>query len=422
MVAGASKGSQIQEWRRNWPVALAAAGGMSMSVIHVYWMGAFVAPIEAELKWSRADIASGLTLLTIVGALLHPLVGRAVDRWGPRAVAIPGLILYWIGLTSLSLVTSSLVSWWLLWIFAGIGSTTTKPTVWVAAVASTFRASRGLALAIALSGMAISSSLIPLCTTYYISHIGWRGAFAAVASTWGVIVLPLVVLMFRTKPEHAAVPDQPAPPPQDLAGLTVREGLLSSAFIRLAVVAVVTTLVIPTTVINLIPILSQKGFSREMAAGMGALIGIASVAGRLLSGILLDRFDPRFIGAFSLLPPVVALLLLIGCAGSPLFAMLAIVILGFSLGSEIDVITYMLSRAMGLRHFGFFMAIITTCWTIATGSGPLIAASVYDWTGSYDAFLTACIPAIILCSLLLFTIRAPAVLAEPVAGEAQLAL
>ena len=378
---------------------------MSMSVTHVYGIGAFFSPIEDEFGWSRANIASGLTVLTVIGAVFHPLVGRAIDRFGPRPVAIPGLLLYWAGLSSLSFVNSSLFTWWLLWALAGIGATCVKPTVWIAAVTSAFRVSRGVALAIALSGMAVSSSLLPIAATYSISRFGWHGALIALPAMWGVVVVPIVIWLFRSRSYQEPdieTKEQPIP-----GGLSVREGLRSAVFIKLAIVAIVATLIIPTTVVNLIPIVTSKGFGREAAAGMAALIGIASIAGRLLSGFLLDRFDARWIGAISLLLPMFAMALLLAGSGSAPMLMVAIFILGFALGAEVDVVVYLLSRFMGLKNFGFFMSVITTCWTIATGSGPVVASAIYDATGSYDIFLVSCIPGAILSSFLLATLGSP---------------
>ncbi len=396
----------IGEWRQNWPIVLSAGLGMSMSVIHVYALGAFYGPIEQDFGWSRAQIASAYVVMTVIGAILHPFIGRAIDRAGTRLVAIPGLLIYAVGMASISFATPSLTTWWLLWAVVGFGATFVQATVWVTAVTAAFSKSRGLALAISLSGMALTSSLAPVIATFLISRLGWNGAFAALPAIWGAFTLPAVFLLFRSHKSKSASQNAPSDEPVllELGGLSIREGFRSLPFLKLLLVAVISTLVIPNTVMNLIPIVTLKGFTREEAAGMAALIGMASIVGRLISGVLLDRFDARLIGAFSLLAPALTMLILLSGYDSAPVLMIAILILGFALGAEIDVVIFLLSRYVGQKNFGFFMATVTTLWTISTGTGPMLASAVYDKTGSYDWFLMFCIPGAIMASLLIATI------------------
>ena len=122
------------EWRRGWPLVLASASGISLTAIHIYSTGLFFEPLEAEFGWTRTQLASGLTLVSIVGVLFSPVAGFLVDRWNARRVALPGVIVYTGGVMALSLATPSIASWRLLWIFVAIGSLLLKPTVWSAAV------------------------------------------------------------------------------------------------------------------------------------------------------------------------------------------------------------------------------------------------------------------------------------------------
>ena len=77
--------SAAQEWRRSWTVVLAGALGFALSSVTTYSLGPFIAPLEAEFGWSRAEIASGMTLYAILGIVLAPLAGAVIDRLGARA-------------------------------------------------------------------------------------------------------------------------------------------------------------------------------------------------------------------------------------------------------------------------------------------------------------------------------------------------
>src|SRR5687767_5218164 len=116
-----SSGPQ-SEWRQGWTLVLASLAGMSLGALMPYTMGLFVAPLQAELGWSRSTIMSGLTVNAVMGALLAPFVGAMIDRFGPRKIAIPGLLVFCIAFALLSTVTPSPIHWWSLWLAIGLGA------------------------------------------------------------------------------------------------------------------------------------------------------------------------------------------------------------------------------------------------------------------------------------------------------------
>ena len=59
--------SALAEWRRHWPLVMAGALGYSMIGLQTYAIGPFVAPLEAEFGWSRAEVMLGLTLSNLLG-------------------------------------------------------------------------------------------------------------------------------------------------------------------------------------------------------------------------------------------------------------------------------------------------------------------------------------------------------------------
>ncbi len=163
------------EWRMHWPVVAASMAGIGMASLHVYSIGAFIAPIEAEYGWRRAQITAAMTLVTVIGAIFSPFVGMVIDRTGTRRIAIPGAMLFLGGFALLSFV-NSLWSWWALWLLLSVGALAGKPMVWTVAVASLFSRHCGLALAVMLYGTAVCSSAVPLLSTSLIEAFGWRTA------------------------------------------------------------------------------------------------------------------------------------------------------------------------------------------------------------------------------------------------------
>ena len=398
-----------QEWRRNWTVVFAAALGFALSSVTIYSLGPFIAPLEAEFGWSRAQIASGMTIYSICGIVLTPLAGVVIDQLGPRRVGLFAIMSFGITFCALSLTTASLAVWIALWFLLSFASAPMKPTTWTAGVSGVFDKGRGLAISVMLCGAALSSTLTPIYATWLIDAYGWRTAYVAMMATFVAVVFPVVYLFFTSAVDRVRVAARSgeatdAEPAAVLAGVDWREGLLSWKFARLGGAAFVATLVIISFVSNMIPIFSDAGISRGQAAGIAGLVGISTVVGRLLGGYLLDRINGAIVGGVSLLVPVVSSLLILAIPGSVPVASAAVLILGLSLGAELDCVAYLTTRHFGMKNFGTIFGLISGILAFATGLGPFFVNLGYDLTGGYTIALKAYVPLALLASALFFSL------------------
>ena len=82
------------EWARSWYIALLSTLGIAVSVMHTYTLGALMPAIHAATGWTRSQISTGPILVSITGIIGAPFLGAAIDRYGTRRVALPGLVLY----------------------------------------------------------------------------------------------------------------------------------------------------------------------------------------------------------------------------------------------------------------------------------------------------------------------------------------
>ncbi|MCB2049184.1 MAG: MFS transporter [Novosphingobium sp.] len=394
-----------QEWRRSWTVVLAGALGFALSSVTIYSLGPFIAPLEAEFGWSRAQIASGMTLYSILGILLTPLAGVVIDKVGPRRVGLVAIILYAITFSFLSLATASLLFWLFLWFVLSLASAPMKPTTWTAGVSSVFDKGRGLAISVMLCGAALSSTLTPIYAIWLIDNYGWRVAYLALIWTFVAVVFPVVFLFFSSAADRVRMAGPSDRQKADeLAGVDWREGLLSWKFARLGAAAFVTTLVIISFVSNLIPLFSSQGISRGQAAGIAGLAGMSTVVGRLVGGYLLDRINGSIVGGVSLLVPAISAVLILAYPGSIPMASVAVLILGLALGAELDCVAYLTTRHFGLKAFGTIFGVISGLLAFATGLGPFLVNLGYDITGAYTITLQAYLPLSLIASVLFFSL------------------
>ena len=389
--------SAAAEWRQGWGVVLSGAMGMALASTTVYTLGIFIAPLEAEFHWSRAEISAGLTINTVLAVIFSPFIGIMVDRIGVRRLGILGSLGYCAVFAGLAFTTASVWTWWGLWFLLGLIGLAIKPTVWSARVSSMFVASRGLALSVTLCGTALGSSLTPIVGNYLIEHFGWRHALVGLGGFWALLVMPPVAVFltsardmeFKTPP---ARPTDPVATVPVRAGVSIREGLLSWRYAKLAIAGFLTCLVIVSFVSSLVPIISSHGFKRQTAANIAGLAGLATVIGRLTGGYFLDRSNGNIVGAVSVGLAVIPSVLFLAFPGSLAISTAAVLILGLTMGAELDAVAYLTTRHFGMRHFGVLFGTIAGLLALATGLGPLLVSLIYDLTRSYDLALIAYVP------------------------------
>ncbi len=409
VLANGPASSAATEWKHNWSVVLAGAMGMALASTSVYSVGLFIAPLEEEFGWSRAEISAGLTINTVLSVLVSPFIGMLLDRMGVRRIGMIGVVSYCLLLASLSLAGPSIWTWWGLWLLLGCTSLAIKPTIWTTSVSSLFKTSRGLALSLMLCGTALGSSLSPVVGNYLIESYGWRQGCMALAAFWGLLVIPPVFLFLTSARDKqikavdrlAGVPVEPVPV---LTGLTMREALRSWQFVRLALAGFIASLVIVSFVSNLVPILSSRGFARQTAANIAGLVGMATVVGRLCGGYLLDRINGNIIGAASVSLATIPAIMLLLFPGSATIAAAAVLILGLTLGAELDAVAYLATRHFGMKQFGGIFGTISGILALGTGTGPFFVSLTYDLSGSYDYVLFAYIPLALLAGALFFSL------------------
>jgi MFS family permease len=401
LVSTRIEGNATAEWRANWTVVMAACAGMGVASLISYSNSLFIKPLEQEFHWSRAEIMFGNSIAATVAAVCAPFMGILVDRFGPRRIGIAAVITLCGAIALLSQAGPSIWNWWALWLPITLGIILVQPMVWTSAVTSLFSTGRGLALAVTLCGSSIASMVVPKMTYGLIEAYGWRVAWVGLGAIWLLIALPLIWFFFTSAVDQGRVIRPASVVPETVLRPSVwNSGILSWRFPMLLVAGVSIALVVVTMVTSGVPVMEASGISRSDATSIAGLAGITAIFGRLTIGTLLDRMDGRIIAAACVSLPIVGILLLIKLPGSLLAASSAVLVFGFSLGSELDIVAYLTSRYFGRENFGFLFGTIGGCLGLATGYGPVMLNRVYDVTGSYTPALWAAVPLCLLSATL----------------------
>ncbi len=384
----------------------ALGAGVSHNTVALLSFGLFLKPLAAEFGWGRAQISFAVTLATLVIAVGTPLLGHVIDRTGERRVLLPALAAYALAFGTLGLMRGSIWEFYALFIAAaalGVGS---NSVVYARLISGWFDERRGLALGLAMVGVAAAGTALPPLTQALIDHVGWRGAYVGLAALI-LLVLPGIAVLVRSSPRPGpgSGETRAAPPP---AGMAVGEALSTRTFWTLGAVFLLVALAIHGCVLHLVPMLTDRGVSPRAAAGAASLFGVGMLGGRVGAGYLMDRlFAPRVAAAFFAAPMLG--LALLGTQPGPALAPLSVLLLGLGAGAESDVIAYLTSRYFGLRNFGQIYGYFYAAFMIGTSAGPLAMGIAFEARGDYVAALWAACGAIaLLCALLLTLGRYPA--------------
>jgi MFS family permease len=201
--------------------------------------------------------------------------------------------------------------------------------------------------------------------------------------------------------------------------MSLSEALRTSAFYKLLIAGGFFSFTLIGIIVHLVPILKDGGTAPESAAFIASLVGLSAIVGRLSTGFLLDRLPGHVVGAASFLLPTLGCALLlwngVGTGGH----MLAAVLIGLSLGSELDALTFLTMRYFGRRNFGKIYGSLMIAISVGTSVGPLASGAVFDHFRDYAVFLALAVACMVISAVALFSLRGtPAFRTEPLAAMA----
>lgn len=398
-----------QEWRKHWKLVLAASIAFSFTSVMTASTGLFLKPWTDEFGWSRTLLSSGMSITAITTFLFSPLFGMLIDRVGTRRMAIPGLVLLAGTMASLSMLNGSIVMWFAIWTVYAVAALCTKSTVWTAGVASAFDAGRGLALGLTLSGSAMAQAITPPLTNWLIDEFGWRMAFVWLGLGWGGLAIILCVFLLfdgydASRRERKANPQEAKGKAllSDAPGLSISEAWRSVALWRIAISTFVMMVVTIALVVHQIPILVEAGVDRTHAALYAGMAGLAGVAGKLVTGALLDRYTARWVGGLTLAATSLTFILLLLPTRSMPIIFTAMFINGYAAGTKLQIAGYLTSAYGGMRNFGAIFGTMASLIAAGSGLGPLVGGLIYDFYGSYTLYLWFGIAGTLFSAFLIF--------------------
>jgi MFS family permease len=391
-----------------WIVVATSAVGLLLGAFPIvaFSFGVFFQPFAREFHAGRAAISLAFTIHNVASGLCAVVVGRLADRFGARRVILPGLALVGLILTSALAMGARLWELYAFYLALGVVAPATTTVPYALVVSRWFDRRRGLAIGLMMVGLGAGAIVMPMLAQRLIASFGWRTAFALVGGAILVIPIPIVALLLRDTPaEMGLLPDGAAPIAAPgaagarLDGLTWDESRRSGTFWLMIAAFVLLAASMHACIVHMPQLLADRGAMPETAAMASSVVGLALLAGRIGCGYFLDRhFGPYVALAVCGLSALGVALLWTGAAG--VLALAAALLLGLGMGSEVDLIAFLMSRYFGLRSLGRTIGFAFGAFVLAGGVGPLVMGLSFDRTGSYRLPLAAFLAATLVAGAL----------------------
>jgi len=366
----------------------------------------FFPPIIDEFGWERGVTAGAFSFGFVVSAFVSPLIGRLMDRLGPRSVMELGVALMAGGLLLAPLTTQPWHLYLTIGVLVGAGSICLGYSGQSLFLPNWFIRRRGLAIGFAFAGVGIGSVTLLPWVQWMIDHSGWRTACTAIGLLVLVVLAPINLLL-RKRPEDLGLrPDGDAAASAasvspvsnivdpDWAGVdwTLRRALRTARFWWLAIGYAGGLYIWYAVQVHQTKYLLDVGFSPNVAVWALGAVSLLGIPGQILLGHISDRVGREWIWSASCAGFAVCFAALIALARYPTLPLVYLMVvsqgaLGYGLTSIMGAVVVEIFQG---KHYGSIFGTIMVAALAGGAAGPLVTGLLHDLWGNYTlAFLIA---------------------------------
>ncbi len=378
-------------------VVLAAGtlGNIMTSPGQTYSISIFIEYFIVDLDISRSLVSTFYTVGTLAGSFALPFVGRQIDRRSPRIIAAIISVLFGFACIYMSTIQNG---WMLLIGFVAVrmlgqGSLGLVSTY---VVNQWWLRRRGAMMGISGVLMALLGvGIFPSLPNWLIPQVGWRMTYAILGVALLVIMVPVSLIFYRSRPEtFGLLPDGAATPSKlvttkgevEEEDWTAQEASRTTAFWIIAGGLGSVSMLSTGLTFHMVSIFTDNQLSTDAAAAVFIPIAVTTAIVNLGSGILVDRMPVRFLLMAALLLQVAALWMAPALTGLVMAISYGIV-LGSLNGLQRTVSTVVYASYFGRRYLGSISGIASTIMVAGSALGPLPMALARDTLGEYNQAL-----------------------------------
>ncbi|QND70199.1 MFS transporter [Tardiphaga robiniae] len=358
----------------------------------------FFPPILQEFGWDRGVTAGAFSFGFLISAIMSPLMGRLMDRGGPRAVMELGTVLMAAGLLLAPLTTQPWHLYLTIGVLVGAGSVCLGYSGQSLFLPNWFSRKRGLAVGLAFAGVGIGSVTVLPWVQVMIEQTGWRTACTAVGLLVLVVLVPINLLLRKRPQDMGLLPDgDPAPtsstkhisnvvdPVWASIDWTLARAVRTTRFWWLALGLFGGLYAWYAVQVHQTRYLLDIGFTPGVAAWALGMVSLFGVPGQIFLGHLSDRIGREWIWTVSGVGFAICFASLIALESVPSLALVYVMVisqglLGYGVTSIMGAVV---SEIFQGEHFGSIFGTLMLAALAGGAAGPLVTGVLHDHFGTY---------------------------------------
>ncbi len=371
---------------RRWLALLGCFIGMavSMSSMFIFPFGLYMTAVSSEFGWSRTQFSAILSFIALCNVFTLPLAGWAVDKIGPAMCILVGLVAGCLCCAGLALVHAY-------WAFVAVscgasmaGCLALYPAYFTI-VRGWFDRNLGLGLAVASAGVSVGVAAFSALIKLRIDAAGWRNALVTAAAL--AMLLGLINLLCLVKQNRGLLPISerlPADDPVIVVGESLGDAVRTPEYWLFSIAFALVVFAGAGPNLHLAALLADRGGSPASIAGAVAAVAIGSLAGRIITGLLLDRFTVTVAATLFFVGQMLGIAMLSVQVPWPAAAAF---LLGMAQGAELDMMGFVMARRFGRRYYARIFGSSFALSQLGLIFSPIAMAAIFDSTRSYDLAL-----------------------------------
>lgn len=346
--------------------------------------GVFNVALLDTFGWSRGATAGIFAVVLTMDALLSPVVGFLLDRFGVQKIAVAGCLALVGGLFFSSRVTEL----WQLYVCFGLvlaaGFTFTGMVPHVFLISEWFSSSRASAIGVVYAGTGLGIMLLAPLSEWLISSYGWARAFEAYAAVVLIALLPMVWFFYQQGPHGARHRDHSGKgggEKQWTARLALKSLQFWMLFVARVGAASGTTVIVTHQVAHVVDV----GYSRLLAATIFGFAGVTSSFGRVVFGFIADLLSKQAAYTLNIVMTLIGVgaLMILRDPSQTWLLYVYVIFFGIGFGSRAVIFSALTVDIFSGKGFGSILGYSTVAVGVGGALGSWLGGVFYDLTGSY---------------------------------------
>jgi OFA family oxalate/formate antiporter-like MFS transporter len=361
---------------------------MNLALGSLYAWSVFVAPLEKEFGWKRAQTSNVFTIAVVVFALTFIVAGRLQDKFGPFWVSLTGGVLVSLGFFLCAFTHSLNYLYVCFGVIGGLGNGFGYSTP-IPVMAKWFPDKRGLAVGLAVGGYGGGSAIFgPLANLKLIPAYGVHTTFMILGGIF--LVMTVFGAFLLHNPPVGYKPAGWVPAPASKAAATTYEFspgevLHTPAFYFMWVAYALGCSAGLMVISQLVPFAKSVGIPSASLITMSLVVAaIGNASGRILSGWMSDAIGRLNVLRLMIAISMIAMPLLYKVGGDVTLLYIVVFIVYWCYGTQLSVNGSTCSDFWGTKNAGLNYGMLFTAWGVAGIIGPRIGGVLFDKYKNYQ--------------------------------------